>query len=53
MLDLFFVVETIDTIFRKVLEDINKCWNLVLLDNPIHSMFDKVELTLTPLTTSH
>jgi len=52
MFNLFFVVETTDTMFRNVLEDINECRNLVLLDNSIHSMFDKGVLILTLFTTT-
>jgi len=50
MFTLFPMVETTDTIFRNVLEEINECRNLVSLDNSIHSMFDKGALTLSPFT---
>jgi len=50
MLELFFGIQAIDTMFLEISGNINSLVNLVSLDNSVHSMFDNEHLMLRPLT---
>jgi len=50
MLELFFGVESTNSLFNTLYKNINHLTNLIILDNSIHAIIDNSNILLTPFT---